>query len=53
LLATLLVITFPIFCLLYICICVWLNKQHSWHMLGCGSAGKLYCLSLHVNQLAP
>jgi len=32
---------------------VWLNKSHSWHMLGCGSAGKLYFLSLLVNQLAP
>jgi len=30
-----------------------LNKQHSWHMLGCSSAGKFYFLSLHVNQLAP
>jgi len=33
--------------------CVWLNKERSWHMLGCGSAGKFYFLSLHVNQLAP
>jgi len=32
---------------------VWLNKEYSWHMLGCGSAGKLYFLSLLVNQLIP
>jgi len=32
---------------------VWLNNQLTWHMLGCGSAGKFYFLSLHVNQLAP
>ena len=40
------------FFLRYICIYVWLNKQHSWHMLGRGSAGKFYFLSLLVNQLA-
>jgi len=32
---------------------VWLNKWHSWHMLGCGSEGKFYFLSLLVNQLTP
>jgi len=32
---------------------VWLNKQHSWHVLGCSSAGKIYFLSLLVNQLQP
>jgi len=32
---------------------VWLNDCHSWHMLGCSSAGKFYFLSLLVNQLAP
>jgi len=31
---------------------VWLNKYYSWHMPGCGSAGKFYFLSLLVNQLA-
>jgi len=32
-------------CLLCICMYVWLNKWHNWHMLGCGSAGKFYFLS--------
>ena len=41
------------FCLLYMCMYVWLNKQQRWHMLGCGSAGKFYFLSLLVNQFAP
>ena len=41
------------FCFLHICMYVSLHKQHSCHMLGCGSAGKFYFLSLLVNQLAP
>jgi len=53
LLATLLVTTFPSFLPFYICMNVWLNKQYSWHMLGSGSAGKFYFLSILVNQLVP
>ena len=34
-----------------LCMHVWLNKLHSWHMPGYGSAGKLYILPLLVKQL--
>jgi len=32
---------------------VWLNEEHSWHMLGCASAGTFFILWLLVNLLAP